>query len=98
MAEEKISFCASGYVTQRIEILDAELTVEQLVKMLNDGSAVTTIQETDENGVDSFIQETATGKDLAMIRDVDNNLEYTDFDTPVGIDFIVDPNWETSPE
>jgi hypothetical protein len=83
MNEHAISFCVSGYVTQRIHIEpDVKLTLRQIIKMLNDGSAVTTIQEQDEDGNHFYIEETSTGTPLAMIVDIDNNLEYEHFDEP----------------
>lgn len=73
-----ISFTAQGHVVQTIEII-SDHTLDQIIKMLNKGTAVTTVQEgTDKHP--SYIELTATGEKIAKITDVDNQLEYNDFD------------------
>lgn len=70
----EISFTAQGYVKQTVEITDETWTASKLEKALNKGKVVTTIQE------DGSIDITASGKSIGKILNVDNNLEYEDFD------------------
>ena len=74
MKEIKIVFNAQGWVKQTIEITDPTVTPEALVEMLNEGKAVTTIQE------DGLVEILATGKQIGRVINVDNNLEYEEFD------------------
>jgi len=70
-----ISFLASGYIKQVIELSDdCGLTNKQIVEKLNDGTIVTTIQE---GGTIEFVLD---GKVIGAVAYVDNNLEYTDFE------------------
>lgn len=80
MAEQKdlpeitITFNASGYVRQTVQITNPKFTPEQVVQMLNDGSAVTTVQE------GGTLDITATGEKIGEVVNVDNDLEYEEFD------------------
>ncbi len=41
----QISFIASGYINQDIQITEPDITAEQIVEMLGNGEAITTIQD-----------------------------------------------------
>ena len=71
--EFEISFCASGHITQTVEITDLKLTAEQLQRGLNSGKYVTTVQE------DGTVDITKSGKKIGVVRNVDNELSYEDF-------------------
>jgi hypothetical protein len=73
--EIKISFCVSGHVSQTIRLLNScELTPEEIVKGLNEGTIATTVYEGGK------VDMVADGKNIGEIIDLDNNLEYTDYD------------------
>ena len=74
-----ISFLAQGYVNQYISLPDDfDLSDEEIIRGLNDGSILTTIQE---EGVLMFISpKTGQKAHFGEIENVDNNLEYTDFE------------------
>lgn len=69
----QISFLAHGYVNQTVEIPD-DFDETELEEGLNSGKICTTIQE---NGSIDIL---ATGKKIGTVVDVENNLEYEDFD------------------
>jgi hypothetical protein len=70
----KISFSAVGWVQQTIEITDPNITPMELVTGLNSGKFVTTIQK---NG---SVDITDSGKSVGKVINVDNSLEYSDFE------------------
>ncbi len=72
--EATIKFSVNGYVKQRIDILVPTLSVEDIVRMLRDGEALTTIQE------DGQLIRLSGGEILARVIDVDNNCEYSDYE------------------
>jgi hypothetical protein len=72
MSEQRISFYVSGYAVQTVK-LENGYTVEQVVEMLNDGRAITTIQE------GGSIDITENGKKIGTVECVDESLEYTSF-------------------
>lgn len=75
--EIKISFNVSGSVQQRVEIVQRGLTPEGLIEMLNEGTAVTTVQD------DGTIDITESGTVIAKVVEgmtTKSNLQYTEFD------------------
>ena len=72
MKNLRVTFGASGYVTQDIEVPD-EVTAEELEAKLNSGEWVTTIQE------GGSLDVTATGQAVGKVLYVDNSLEYDEF-------------------
>lgn len=70
----RISFAASGYVGQTIEMTNPEITPQQLIDGLNSGLYVTTIQE------DGSVDITKSGESIGRVVDVDNCLEYEEFE------------------
>jgi len=71
--EATVRFSVSGWVTQRVEIFHPDITPEKLQDMLNNGDALTTIQE------DGSIT-TAAGDGIGKVLSVDNECEYEDFE------------------
>jgi hypothetical protein len=74
MTSGKISFSASGVVTQDVTILVDGLTVSDLVKGLQEGLYLTTMQG------DRIIN-SETLQPVAIIEDMDTQLEYVDFES-----------------
>jgi hypothetical protein len=74
MTNAKISFSASGVVTQDVTILVDGLTVSDLVKGLQEGLYLTTMQG------DRIIN-SETLQPVAIIEDMDTQLEYVDFES-----------------
>ena len=70
----KISFLASGHVIQDVLITDPNVDAEGLVTMLNDGNAVTTVQE----GKDVCVT-TGDWLPIAEVVYVEAELDYKDF-------------------
>ena len=75
----KLRFSAQGIVNQTVEIVDSSITPDILIKMLKNGEAVTTIQEGGNVEITSSKIMTA-GKRIAIVVDIDNELEYEDFE------------------
>jgi len=74
----KISFLAQGHVNQSIEIEDeCKLSDEEIIAGLNSGGILTTIQE-GHTLICFGLQSKMTV--IGTIDNVDNNLEYTDFE------------------
>lgn len=71
----KVTFSAQGTITQEISLIDESLTASDIQSGLNSGKYATTVQEGD-----TFIEEIGTGKRIASIVNVDNNLEYFDYE------------------
>jgi hypothetical protein len=77
MIEAKISFSVFGSVRQSVEITKEGLTIRELQLMLNNGTALTTVQD------DGEIVVTATGEVLGRVvegMDLAADLEYIDFE------------------
>lgn len=74
----KLTFSVQGYIEQEIEITNRKYTEKKVLSLLNRGLAATTIQE---GGRVVFY--TKEGKEviLGKVVNVDNNLEYFDFDS-----------------
>ena len=72
--EFKIKFEAQGYAEQTVVIFNPDMTPEKLQRMLNSGVAATTIQE------GGTVDVVADGKALARVVNVDNHLEYSEFE------------------
>lgn len=72
--DAKITFSAQGSITQTVKITDPGYTPERLVKELDSGELITTVQA---NGT---VDVTASGKVVASVIDVANELEYYDFE------------------
>jgi len=70
----KISFLASGHVIQDVLLTDPELTPEKLIDMLNNGEAVTTVQE----GKDVCVT-IGDWLPIAEVSYVEAELDYKDF-------------------
>jgi hypothetical protein len=73
MKQAKITFSASGTVTQSITFLNDEVSAQDLQKGLNNGEYITTIQE------ENTYVETISGERVASIDNVDNELTYEDY-------------------
>jgi hypothetical protein len=71
----KITFSAQGTISQEISMLDESISSEALQKGLISGKYATTIQEGS-----TFVEEISTGKRIADILSIDNNLEYFDYE------------------
>lgn len=69
----KVSFSVSGTIEQTLEV-PADMTLSELEDQLNNGQIVTTVQE------GGSLDVTATGNSIGKVLDVDNQLEYEDFD------------------
>lgn len=72
--ETKISFEVSGYVVQRIEILNNE-TPEEIAEKLNKYEYATTL-----HGNEPHITKVSDGTLIAKIINIDNNLTYIEFE------------------
>lgn len=73
--EMKVSFCVSGHIVQTIRLHNScELTPEEVVKGLQEGTIATTVRYGGE------VDMVADGKTIGVIIDLDNNLEYSDFE------------------
>jgi hypothetical protein len=70
----QISFAATGTVRQVVQIMKKGLTPKKLVEMLKAGKAYTTVEE---GGTVDVI---ATGKAVARIESVKNELDYCEFE------------------
>jgi hypothetical protein len=70
----RISFTASGWVSQYVEILETGWTAETIQKGLKDGTLATTIQK--DGGLDIV----ESGKVIGVVVDVTNVLEYDDYE------------------
>lgn len=80
MSEEKskeveITFNVSGYIKQNVmlKLEYAHLTPDEIAAKLNSGEWVTTIQN---NGT---VDISANGEEVGQVTDIDNNLEYENF-------------------
>ena len=71
------TFSARGNISQTVNIINPAYTPERLLRELNSGRLLTTVQE---NGA---VEVTASGKVVATIVSVDNDLEYFDFQFPL---------------
>jgi len=69
-----LSFTAQGYIKQTVEITNPKYTPKKVIAMLNAGEAATTVQE---GGVVEIV---ATGEIIGKVVNVDNNLEYEEYD------------------
>jgi hypothetical protein len=69
-----LSFTAQGHISQTIQITNPAYTPKRIVAMLNSGKAVTTVQE---NGTVDIV---ATGEVIGKVVNVNNELEYDDFE------------------
>jgi hypothetical protein len=70
-----ITFTAQGYIKQTVELQPAiKLTPKQLERGLHTGRYCTTIQE------DGTLESTRSGRIFGTVVNVDNNLEYADFE------------------
>ena len=78
MKTMRIAFSAQGQVKQRVTLLKTGVSAKELQDGLNSGRYVTTIQEGGE--FSTHIEETSTGEKVARIDDVNNELEYSDFE------------------
>jgi spore germination protein GerM len=74
MREIDITFKASGWVTQTVEVDDdiTEQDLEELVSGLSDGRLATTIQEGGEI-LDEDLRR------VGLVVEIDSNLKYSDF-------------------
>jgi hypothetical protein len=72
MKNIKITFGASGYVTQDISVPD-EVSAEEVAAKLNSGDWMTTIQE------GGNLEVVASGEVIGKVVNVDNDLEYDEF-------------------
>jgi hypothetical protein len=68
-----ITFCASGYFTQTVEITKAGYTLAELQADLNSGKVWTTIEK---NGDLEIVE---TGEVVGKVLNVDNHCEYDEF-------------------
>lgn len=68
-----VTFSVLGHVTQKVRLVDVSFSAEHIQEMLNDGTAVTTIQENGDLVV------TESGHVIAKVVGVDNECEYSDF-------------------
>jgi len=73
MRQIKVSFLAQGHINQTINVLDARWTDSDIINGLNDGTLSTTVQK---NGT---VDITETDTPIAVIVNVDNQLEYAGF-------------------
>ncbi len=69
----ELEFSAQGSVRQTVKITALNVTPNDIIWMLKSGEAATTIQE------DGTINIVASGKPIATIENVDNELEYFDY-------------------
>ena len=79
-----IGFNVQGYIEQTLEILDPKLSGEDIVKLLREGKAATTIQEDGEVVLhDTMILKNSavTFKVIARVDSINNNLEYEEYET-----------------
>ena len=76
-----ITFCVQGYIKQTVELTNDNYTPEQVQDLLDKGEALTTIQE----GGNVCLYD-AEGNEIVLgkVVNVDNNLEYDDFDVEEG--------------
>lgn len=77
--EYEVKFSATGWIRQRIQIVDCNLSPDEVQAMLNDGRLITTVQE----GGEVLIQgggELGPLHTVGKVISVDNNMEYTDFE------------------
>ena len=74
MKKFKLSFLVQGHVDQTIEITNKDYIPNEIIKMLNNGKILTTIQ----NGGKIIIDE--NGIEIGKIINIDNWLEYSDFE------------------
>ena len=72
MKNIKITFGASGYVTQDLSVSD-EVSAEEVAAKLNSGEWMTTIQE------GGSLEVVASGEIIGKVVNVDNDLEYDEF-------------------
>lgn len=72
--EVEVTFNVAGYVKQTIVITNPNFNPEQVVKGLQDGTLVTTVQE------GGSVDVTATGEEVGRVVHVENECEYTDFE------------------
>ena len=72
MKNIKVTFGASGYVTQDIAVAD-DISEQEMAENLNSGKWVTTIQE------GGNLEVTASGEVIGKVVNVDNDLEYDEF-------------------
>jgi hypothetical protein len=72
MKNIKVTFGASGYVSQDISVAD-DISAEELAENLNSGKWVTTIQE------GGNLEVTESGEVIGKVVNVDNELEYDEF-------------------
>ena len=75
----EIRFSAQGWVKQFVLVQPEfkSLTAEELQSMLNKGEAMTTVQE---GGLVEIVKD---GKIIAAVDNVENEMEYTDFEVEV---------------
>lgn len=76
MEEFKIQFSVSGTVTQTIVPTSDKFTQKEIIEGLNSGKFATTL-----HGNKPKITIVLTGEVIADIINIDNECEYTDFDT-----------------
>jgi hypothetical protein len=78
----RVSFCAQGHINQTIRITHPTLTPDQLIEGLNAGSIWTTAQEGGDVTAlapPSRIEKGDVSDRVGYVEDVDNNLEYDEF-------------------
>jgi hypothetical protein len=72
--EFDLSFSVQGHVKQTIEIVSPKYTPKKILKGLNDGTIITTIQE---GGSVEFVRD---GHVIGKVVNVDNQCEYFDYE------------------
>lgn len=79
----KINFNANVNVTQELTILDDEITPEQLVRGLNSGKYVTTLDSSSESGkifmVVKFEEDTDNEIEIAMVESQETTNSFSNF-------------------
>jgi len=78
MTTFRVTFLAQGSITQNITMLHKGISASDLQSGLNSGKYITTIQE---GG--TFIQEESSGARIAKIDEINNFLDYLDFEVEV---------------